>query len=432
MKHKLYMIIISVFLLMVSGCTKTSVSSEKVDSFTKPQYEWGKVSGKTLRVWGTSPDLERSYVVKAFKRYEELTGNHLEVVQYKQDEIQERIQEGLAGKRKLPDIFVTYGGTSMDVYDPDEVFYDFSDAEWVKDLTSVSINQTVYHGKVVGLPFWEASISGTLYNKELFEKYHLNVPTTQEEFMEVCDKLLKQGIAPVYMPAKEISMLLYQFPMDSIVEDSQVLAALNDFKIGYQDLPQMKEIVKWYKTMAEKGYFGKSYLYDDWSNMSEALQSEKYAMLLCWDTWLYTDFKGDPDKFGIFPAFMGVPENGTFEGPNLNLFAVNRHSENVEAAVDFITFLADPYNYNYAFEEILTAPVFKKQVDSMSTPQYLENERLIEKHYHDSIAWLRIKGFSQMDAKCIYEYIHPDTTLSVDEVLQKMDVLRRKRVADGS
>lgn len=428
MKHRITLIVMSALLVFLSACSSVTVDSLQQKSFSEPQYSWGLIEGETLEVWGISPDLERSYVQKAFARYEELTGNHLKVTQYAKDEINECMQEAMNGERELPDIFVTYGGTSMDAYDPDEHFYDFSDAVWVKDLTSASINQTVYHGRIIGLPFWEASTSGTLYNKEIFDRYGLSIPTTQVEFMEVCEALLKEGITPMYIPAKEISMMLYQFPLDSIVEDSNVLNQLNNGEIGYQDLPKMKLILSWYKTMAEKGYFGKTYLEDDWAGMSEALESEEYAMLLCWDTWLYTDFKGDPSKFGLFPAFMGVPEKGTFEGPNLNLFTVNKDSKKLDAALDFITFLADPYNYNYAFEGILTAPVFKKQVDSVSTPQYLENERLIEKLYHDSIAWLRICGFSQMDAIYIYEYIKPDSTLRADEVLKQMDKLRRTRI----
>lgn len=427
MRKRICLLAVLSLFIITAGCQNTQ-EERKTPAFTEPQYSWGAVSNETLTIWGIEPDMNRSYIQKILQRYEKLTGNNVEVVQISKDEIQTRMKGALQGKEAAPDIFVSYGGTNIDAYDPDENFYDFSDAEWVEDLTDTSINQTVYHGKIIGLPFWEASVSGTLYNKKIFDQYKLEIPQTQEEFMQVCKTLLEHDVIPMYIPAKEISMLLYQFPLDSIVEHEDVLENLNNGTIGYADLPQLKTILKWYKTMADSGYFGTHYLEDDWDGMSDALESESYAMLLCWDTWLYTDFKGNPSDFGLMPAFMGVPENGTFEGPNLNLFMVNKHSDKLEAALDFITFLADPYNYNVAFEELWTAPVFKQQIDSISTPQYVENERQIEKNYRDSIAWLRIKGFSQMDAAVIYEYIQKDSTMSIEECLKQMDALREKRL----
>lgn len=426
MKRKFVLTWIIILVLSITGCQNMSPKDSK-QVFSEPMYEWGKISGETLTVWG-SADLNRDYIKKAFQRYEKLTKNTIEVTKIDKDKITEKMLSALKGEVEMPDIFVSYGGTNIDAFDPSENFYDFSQAQWVDDLTTTSINQTVYNGKIIGLPLWEASISGTLYNKAIFDKYNIEIPRTQAEFMDVCQTLLKHGITPLYLPAKEISMLLYQFPLDSLVEDTEILEKLNQNEIGYEDIMGFKDIINWYKTMADRGYFGNDYLNSDWDGMSPALESEKYAMILCWDTWLYSDFKGDASKFGLMPAFMGTPKQGVFEGPNLNLFMVNKRSEKLALALDFITFLADPYNYNVIFEGICTAPVFKNQVESISTPQYLENERLIEKNYHNSISWLRIKGFSQMDASCILEYIKPDSNMTVYECLKKMNDLRKARM----
>ncbi|MEG0378468.1 MAG: hypothetical protein RR614_08320, partial [Eubacterium sp.] len=115
-----------------------------------------------------------------------------------------------------------------------------------------------------------------------------------------------------------------------------------------------------------------------------------------------------------------------FEGPNQMLLIANKNSPQLDAAINMITFMADPYNYNVAYEEVYTAPIFKNQVGSTSTPQYVEFERLIDKHYYDSTAWLRIKGFSQLDAVHIQKYMQ-DYNYKLDDCMKDMENSRRER-----
>lgn len=414
-------------LFPLAGCENTA--PPKSVTLEKPQYTWGKITGQRIVIRGNTPDLKRPYLQKAFKRYQELTGNTIVIEGLTRHQLVSNLPAAfLAGTKEKPDILLSNGGTTIESLDPDNNFYDFTNAPWVKDLTDTAINQTIQNARVIGLPYWEASIAGILYNKEIFREYGIKVPRNHADFWEACNTLLQHGVIPMYLPFAEPTMMLYQFPLDSVAQKGKNLEMLNQGELTYQQIPEMEKIVEWYKTMSDKGYFGKEYTQNDWAGMDPALRSGRYAMMLCWDTWLYTDFTGDPSKFGIMPAFMGVPDQGTFEGPNLMLLIVNKQSPRLEAALDLISFMADPYNYNETFQGIYTAPVFKNQQGSLSTPQYVATERLIEKLFHDSTAWLRIRGFSQMDALYIQKYMR-DTTYSVQDCLRDMDNARIGRTA---
>lgn len=406
----------------------------------KPEGEGGdkeKSGGKdknkvTLSLYGNAGDAARPYMQKIFKLYEEKTGNKIDVQGLDASNFENvsltKFQTG-----DIPDILMHFGGYSLDAYNPEQNFVDFSDAKWVEDIVETSVAQTKRNGIVYGLPFWESSVSGFFYNKKIFEKLGLKVPTTQDEFDKVCQKLLDGGVQPIYMASADSWPLLYQFGMDPIFKDTELLNKLNSNQTTYSEIPEMTKLIQWYKTSADNGYFGKNFSTDTMDYASEVLGTGEAAMMLCWDTWFDTDYDSKSydyksDDFGLMPAFMGTIEQGTYEGGNNSLLLVNKNSDNVDTAIDFVNFCADPVNYNQAFDGVATAPTFKGMTTNRLSSQYKEAEESIKKVGNPSIANPEIIGFSQNDGgKFIQELLVGN--VDVQKCLKLMDEERIKVAA---
>lgn len=388
-----------------------------------------KSGGVTLTLYGNADDAAKPYMKKIFQLYEEKTGNKIDVQGLDASNFESvcltKFQTG-----DIPDILMHFGGYSLDAYNPAENFVDFTDAGWVDDIADTSKAQTMRDGVVYGLPFWESSVSGCFYNKEIFEEQGIKVPTTQAEFDDACQKLLDAGIQPIYMAAADSWPLLYQFGMDPIFADGELLEKINSNQTTYSDIPEMTSLLEWYKTSAEKGYFGKDYSTDTWDYSSEVLGTGEAAMIFCWDTWFDTDYDSESydytsEDFGLMPIFMGTAEEGTYEGGNNSLLLVNKNGDKKDAAIEFVNFCADPENYNQAFDGVATTPTFKGMTTNKLSSQYKGAEESIAKVGNPSIANPEIIGFSQNDGgKCIQELLVGN--IDVKECLKLMDEERIK------
>ena len=358
-------------------------------------------AGVTLTLLGKKTDLEKSYMAKIISLYEQTTGNKLDVVSVEDAEYERTAAERFA-RGDVPDVFLHFNNADLGRFDVAENFLYLDGEAWVSDLTD---GARAYcqdsEGHLLGLPFWESSVSGCYYNKTLLDSLGLKPAATQREFDVLCQALAETGFTPICWPADGCSWMI-QFGLDPIfADDPALLEKLNKNEIAYADIPAVTDMVQWVADAAEKGWFGENYLFTGWDQIGPAMGGGEAAMTFIWDTWFYTDFAGDGqytvDDFALMPVFMNTADAGTYEGGNLNMMMVNKNSERVQQALDFLAFCATPENYNAAFEGISTVRCFRGQNTNIQSHMVTEARLSIAERERVSTAASKIAGYSAED-----------------------------------
>jgi ABC-type glycerol-3-phosphate transport system substrate-binding protein len=293
--------------LLVSVAFSLSAGGQKQETNTETA---GKV---TLTLYGNAENVAKPYIQKIISLYEKKTGNKIDVQGMDMVNF-ETIALTKFTTGDIPDLFMHFGNSNLLNFNCDKNFYDFSGAAWIADVIDSVLPQAKVDGKVYGIPFWEASVSGAFYNKKIFARQGIQIPSTQAEFEAACDKLLAAGIQPIYMAGGDAWPIMYQFALDPVFDSPQgegLLQRLNNNEITYADIPQVRTMLEWYRKAAAKGWLGKTYMTDTWDYSSQALGNGEAAIMFVWDTWFDTDYDNDSYQykkgdFGLMPIFMGT------------------------------------------------------------------------------------------------------------------------------
>ena len=357
--------------------------------------------GYAFTLMGKKSDLEKSYMTAIFGLYEKTTGNKIKIISYEDSEYETRAAADFESGN-APDVFMHFHNAEIQRFHPEKNFYYLNNESWVSDLTdSAKAYCQDGDGNLLGLPFWESSVSGCYYNKTILDGLGLKPATTQREFDTLCQVLADTGYTPICWPADGCTWIL-QFGLDPIfADDPEMLEKINSNEISYSDIPEVADMFGWIAEAAEKGWLGNGYLETGWDDISPAMSSGSAVMTFIWDTWFYTDFKPGKytiDDFALMPVFLNTVENGTYEGGNLNMMTVNKNSERLEEALGFLEFCADPENYNLAFDGISTVSCFNRQTTNIQSKMVTDARESIAECERISTAASRIIGYSADDA----------------------------------
>ena len=98
---------------------------------------------------------------------------------------------------EMNDVFLYNSGSLLQALHPDTQLQPLTDESWVKDITD-DFKKTVSTDKgTYGAPTATTFDGGIMYNKKVYEKLGLQVPTTWSDFISNSEKIKAAGIAPI-------------------------------------------------------------------------------------------------------------------------------------------------------------------------------------------------------------------------------------------
>lgn len=234
----------------------------------------------------------------------------------------------------------------MDQYCPE-----LTDQPWVSRIEKTTLAAVSVKDKVYGITFPGAKMYFYLYNKDIFKKLGLSVPTTYKEFLSVCQTLKEAGYTPIYEATTNgwhQVLPLFETGGLWLNQDPDMYEKLNENKIDLNGIPSLLNIIKQLDECAKVGYFGDDYLSNAWENAKEAMATERCVM-----TVAELGFRGQIEK--EYPDFKATEKLGAFVmpwgdnqeigvNPASNAYFINKDSKYIEEAKQFFDFLARPEN----------------------------------------------------------------------------------------
>ncbi len=243
--------------------------------------------------------------------------------------------------------------------DPLKCCIDLTNEEWVKRLKPEWLPAVSYKGHVYGLIVWDDTLGWVYtYNDRIFRKLGLKPPRTSQEFIEVCERLTRAGIIPIYEPgASRWHSALTFFEMGATFEerDPGLYDRLNRNRETFEGYQPFHRALDQILVAVNRGYFGRDFMANTIEGSKTALISGAAAMTLNKIVFARSVLKRNPDSgaesWGMFPIPWLDNRTVSIERSAPTWFG-NAKSRDPAAVLALFRFLTREDNlYRYAVEQ---------------------------------------------------------------------------------
>jgi ABC-type glycerol-3-phosphate transport system substrate-binding protein len=137
-------------------------------------------------------------------------------------------------------------------------------------------------GKQYSIPNEAQVIPLVYYNRSIFRRLHLKVPTTWAQFVAVCKKIKSAGITPLELGGSKDTWASWIFlggifSTDVLGKDPNWILQRKENKVHFTDPLVRRAFAKW-AALAKAGYFNKDALSLDYPHMQQEFLAGKAAM----------------------------------------------------------------------------------------------------------------------------------------------------------
>lgn len=215
---------------------------------------------------------------------------------------------------------------------------------WDKKITGNIATTSRYANGVMGSGDWYGipnygEYGMVYYNKDMFAKYGVKVPTTLDEFTAAMDTFVKAGITPLANAGAEYPAQQYLYNLAlSKADQSWVTQYEISGKADFKDAAwtyAAKTLADW----VAKGYIAKDSVSQKATDMGTAFESGKNPMMVS-GSWWYGTFESEVKGFQ-WDTFLW-PGNQLVPGSGGNLWVIPKNSKNAKLAEDFINITLQP------------------------------------------------------------------------------------------
>ncbi|GGH66439.1 putative ABC transporter extracellular-binding protein YurO [Paenibacillus silvae] len=251
---------------------------------------------------------------------------------------------------------------------------DLSDQTFIKNYNEVDVqNAMTYNDKVYGVNMGKVAFTGLFYNKDLFAKYNLQVPTTWDELQNVIKVFKDNGVEALGFAGKDVWPIgLAVQGLQASIHDDQ-LSYIKGLWTGQTKLtdPVQIEVLQKAQTLMNSAMPG--FMGIDYGTLPSLFATGKVAMIAD-GTWDATTIQAaNPElKFGYFPipGSNDAAKNKDLAGKYDMTWMVVDKSPNKDYALKWLEMLSEKDNYT---DFVNAAGFLPTQPDVQITSEFIKD-----------------------------------------------------------